>query len=225
MPGPREIVPLAASCPWSSWAPPDIQHCEANVCGWITTPANTWSNLAYLAAALWLWRRDRRFALAALAIGATSFAFHASFTAAGQVLDYLGMFGYLGLLLALSLERLGAASLPRSFAIVVTAGLLGFGALRAADAGVQWVIVSLAASALLAEGAVLIYKRRPAYAPMLAGLGLTTAGAVLWLLDYKRIVCDPDNHWFQAHAAWHLLTAAAMPFLSAFYASRASSAA
>ncbi len=218
MPGPREIVPLPPGCPWSGWAPPDIQHCEANVRGWITTPANAWSNLAYLAAAAWLWRRDRRFALAALFVGATSFAFHASFTATGQVLDYLGMFGYLGLLLALSLERLGAASFAKGFALVVAAGLAGFAALRAAGAGVQCVIVALAAAALGAEALVFARERRRDYRPLLAGLALTLAGLVLWVLDYKRIVCDPDDHLFQAHAAWHVLTAAAIPFLASFYA-------
>ena len=108
MTGPRDIQPLPPDCPWGGWTPPDLQHCEANLCGWITTPANTWSNLAYVAVGVWIWRRAaKRDLLAAgglgpvsIAVGVTSFAFHASYTFAGQVLDYGGMFLLIGWALA-----------------------------------------------------------------------------------------------------------------------------
>ena len=51
---PRDITPLPPGCPWSGFAPPDLKHCETNLAAWITTPANTWSNLAYIAVGVWL---------------------------------------------------------------------------------------------------------------------------------------------------------------------------
>jgi|SRR5579859_6962007 len=218
MTGPREIVPLAPGCPWSGWAPPDVQHCEANVCGWITTPANSWSNLAYFLAAAYLWRHHRPFALAAIGLGATSFIFHATFTAAGQALDYAGMFVYLALLLSLSAERLGIATVRRAFVWVLLAGGAGYAAARSAGAGVQWTVAGLTGLALGAEGAVGLKRPRASYRPFAAGLLLMAAAQTMWQLDYHRVLCDPDNHFFQGHAAWHLLSAAAIPFLAAFYA-------
>ena len=69
-------------------------------------PANTWSNLAYVALGLWMWRAARgradlrRFGPASLAVGAFSFAYHASYTWALQFLDFVGMFLFCFLVLA-----------------------------------------------------------------------------------------------------------------------------
>ena len=37
-------------------------------------------------------------------------------------------------------------------------------------------------------------------------------------LDVTRVWCDPENHWLQGHAAWHLLSAASLVALYRFYA-------
>lgn len=111
----RVPTPLPPGCPWSGWALPDLKHCEENVCGWITAPADTWSNLAYIAVGLWLWSRSKReapgplrwFGPAAVLAGATSFIFHASYTFFFQFFDYVGMFSFICLMAALNLRRLG----------------------------------------------------------------------------------------------------------------------
>src|SRR4051812_39077167 len=72
------VPSMQDGCPWSELshlAPPNLKWCEAQVCGWIVEPANTWSNLAYglLGAALLVARRDRlarTFGQAQLAVGA-----------------------------------------------------------------------------------------------------------------------------------------------------------
>lgn len=104
----HEVLELAAHCPWSTWARPNIRWCEAMQvravrggrtqslptkrplplkCAWVVTPINTFSNLAYVVAALWMWQRvqsTRRdgalaaFPWAALAVGVTSWAYHMS---------------------------------------------------------------------------------------------------------------------------------------------------
>jgi hypothetical protein len=223
MTGPREIVPLSPGCPWFGWAPPDLQHCEANLCGWITTPANTWSNLAYLAAAVWIWRRhgpdpvSRRFAWAAVALGATSFLFHASFTAVGQFIDYLGMFLYVLLLLALNLKRSGLERWGAFYLGSLAVCAAALPVFRAAGIGLQWIIVALVAGVLATEAALARRPGPPSYRAWTAGAGLMGAAALFWWLDFSRRLCDPGNHWFQGHAVWHLLSAAAVPCLAAFY--------
>lgn len=214
MRGPRDIVPLPPESPWSGFAAPDIQHCEANLAGWIAAPANTWSNLAYLAAAVWLWRRGQRwFAGAAAALGVTSFLFHASFTFFFQFFDYVGMFVYVLLLLALNVNRLGLRRWqPAYLGAVLASGAAVFG-LRALGVGLQWIIVTQVGAVLATE----LAARGRGYKDWLIGIGLMAAAAACWVLDYKRIWCDPDDHWVQGHAAWHLLSAAAIPFVARFY--------
>jgi hypothetical protein len=220
--GPRDVVPLDAACAWGGWSPPDIKHCEDNLCGWIAAPADTWSNLAYLAAAWWLWRRgdavSRRFAACALGLGATSFFFHASFTFAGQVLDYAAMFAYVLLLLSLNLGRLGAADWRRAYAAAFAFSLAALGLLKAARIGLQHLIVVQVVLVLATEAVLALRRPRARYGPWLAATGLMAAAAVFWALDYSRLLCDPANHLFQAHAVWHLLSAAAIPFVARFYA-------
>src|SRR4051812_24434555 len=105
---PRIVPPHPAGSPWSGWTLPDIKHCEANLAGWISAPANTWSNLAYFAVGAWILGRSkgrgplsaRGLGAVSLAVGATSFLFHMSYTFAGQFLDYAGMFLLTGWALA-----------------------------------------------------------------------------------------------------------------------------
>lgn len=214
MTGPRDIQPLPPDCPWGGWTPPDLQHCEANLCGWITTPANTWSNLAYLAVAWWLWRRgERAFAGAALAMGLTSFLFHASFTFFFQFFDYVGMFVYVLLLLSLNLRRLGLARWKEFYAAGLAASMGLIFVLRAADVGIQWIVAAQVAAVLVTE-----YRAEGRqYRDWWIGVGLMAAAELCWMLDYKRVWCDPQNHWVQGHAAWHLLSSAAIPYVARFY--------
>ncbi len=39
---------------------PNVKWCEETLCGVIAEPANTWSNLAYLVVAAWLWWFTRK---------------------------------------------------------------------------------------------------------------------------------------------------------------------
>ena len=41
--------PLPDGCPWSGWTPPNVDWCEEELCAWVVNPADTWSNLAYIA--------------------------------------------------------------------------------------------------------------------------------------------------------------------------------
>ena len=215
------MPPLPVGSPWSGWALPDIKHCEANLSSWIAAPANTWSNIAYFAvAALIMTRSSRRGALSArglgpvlIAVGGCSFFFHASYTFAGQVLDYAGMFLLLGWALARALardRRLGTKNAVRFWAGLVLASLAALFALHAASRGIQTIVLvqSLILAAL--EIRLMIVKRdAPSYASFWMMQLLLIAAYVCWNLDHTDFACNPDNHWLQFHAIWHILTAGA----------------
>jgi len=218
---PRHVPPPAAGSPWSGWALPDIKHCEANLSSWIAAPANTWSNLAYAAVGVWIWRRasSRRLLSAgglgpvSIAVGVTSFVFHASYTFAGQVFDYAGMFLLLGWALARGLIRSG--TLSETGALRFWMGLF-FGSLaalfafRAAGWGIQTIVLAQALAFAALELRLLIVKRdAPSYASFWLMHGLLLLAYACWHLDHTDFACRPNDHRLQLHAVWHVLTAAA----------------
>lgn len=218
---PRLVPPPPAGSPWSGWALPDIKHCEANLSSWIAAPANTWSNVPYIAVGLWIWSRaGRPRALSAgglgpvsVAVGVTSFAFHASYTFAGQVLDYAGMFLLLGWALARGLKREGLLSETgalRFWGGLFAASMAALFAFRALGLGIQTIVLVEAAALAALEVRLMIARRdAPSYAPFWAMQLLLIAGYAFWHLDHADLACVPDNHWFQFHALWHVVTAAA----------------
>ena len=114
--------PLPPGCPWSGFTPPNVDWCEEELCGWITNPANTWSNLLYVALGVLMWREARRrrspalapFGPASIAVGVFSFVYHASYTWMLQFFDFVGMFLFCFCVLALNARRLGWIS-PRRY--------------------------------------------------------------------------------------------------------------
>jgi hypothetical protein len=222
---PRTVPPHPEGSPYAGWALPDIKHCEDNLAGWIAAPANTWSNLVYVAAALFIWRNAapggplsaRGLGAVSIAVGVTSFVFHASYTWAGQLLDYAGMFLLTGWTLARALMRMGlldergaARFWAGAFAASVGAWLL-FSKL---GWGVQLVMLAQAVAIIALELRLMARRDAPTYAPLFAMIALLAAGYACWHLDHTDAFCRPADHLFQLHAAWHGLTALA--FLAAW---------
>ena len=217
---PHVIPPLPAGSPWSGWALPDMKHCEANVAGWIAAPANTWSNLIYVAVGLWILRRaSSRRALSAgglgpvsIVVGATSFVFHMSYTFAGQVLDYVGMFVLLGWAVSRALlrdGRLDERGATRAWGGFIVASLAALFVFRTAGWGIQTIILVETLSLAALEIRLLLVKRdAPSYASFWLMQGLLAAAYAAWHLDHTDAFCRPDS-WFQLHALWHMLTAGA----------------
>ena len=157
-----------------------------------------------------------------LALGACSFAFHASYTYQGQLLDYAGMFLLTSWLFARGAVRAGwiaPARLTAAWAGLVVASAAVFAVFSACGLPVQ-TIMMIHVAAVAAQEARLWRTGRgaPAYAPFGAALALIAAGYACWHLDHADRFCRPDDHWFQWHAAWHVLTAAAFVPLARFQA-------
>jgi hypothetical protein len=196
----------------------------------VTEPANAWSNLAYLAAALLMFAWGRRDARASIRwmplsvafLGACSFAYHASSTFAFQVFDFAGMFGFLFGPLVLNLIRRGSlapARGPAAYAGLLAAGLVLVFAGRALRLPYQGLIALGAAVTVGSELWAMPKAQRPAsYRDFAAGIGLLVLAEVFSVLDLTRVWCDPDDHLLQGHAAWHLVSAASLVFVFRHYA-------
>lgn len=224
------VLPLAPGCPWepisSSWLP-NVRWCESQVCSWVVEPANTWSNLAYVVAGLALvWfgmrRRDdtlRLFGIAQIVVGICSFVYHMSFSGYLQVLDFFGMYVFTNLLIGLNLVRLGALS-PRRFWPLYAVSVVGLTALTVALRFTPFPIQGIVL--LLILGVVATEFMQPARPDLdrrffFASLATLTLAAGFSAADVSGAFCDPDDHFVQGHAIWHVLGAFSLVFAAIFY--------
>lgn len=216
--------------------------CEAFGETWIKQPANTWSNLGFVAAGLWMVKRISRdvgdssatenaftrslslpmlYAGLVIFIGPGSMALHGSGHAWGHTLDVLAMFTFIMFPIAWSLTRLADGG-ERTFWLaylslttpLTLAHLLGV----IPFSGILLYVV-LIPTAIVLESAR--YFVRPAgmrsLGFTLGALGCFALAFAAWRLSLSGApLCAPES-LIQGHALWHLLCAAATVFLFAAY--------
>lgn len=214
------------NCPWDSWPQSALGFCEADLCGWVKEPGNTWSNIGYVLIGFWIWKQANKLgikglwmlALASVLTGVGSAFFHASGTRWAGIADLLGMFLGTGALTALNTRRWLLVSWPICTVIflAVSAALLAV-TIFFPD-GSRWVY-GLSMPCCLIE--LRLYFRdgnRTRYREYLSSWIAVIIATLFWWLDIGRILCNPNNHILSGHAAWHLLSAAGFYFLFKFYA-------
>lgn len=221
---------LEEGCPWYALhvrLTPDIEWCEAARCALITEPANTWSNLAYVALGLWVTAASRgerglgrAWGPVMVFMGACSFGYHASANFIGQLMDFVGMFAFMGLPFALNLRRLGlireAQALPVYLSVVAAASLAVVG-LYLLQLPVQPTIFVFVSGTLLMEVGLLTRRESTRFAPLWVALGTLILALFVRELDRQRIACDPTHPLLQGHAAWHVLSAFSVTACWRFY--------
>jgi len=236
------VNPHGHSCPW--YAPtelvgaPNIKWCEETLCQWVSEPANTWSNIPYLIAALFIyWSANRKgggratslkqaegellwMAPAMFIMGLGSFIYHMSNNYASQVLDFVGMFLFVFWFIILNLRRLNVLNKKNQapvFAglVIITTVILHVMYLNFLK--IQFIVVIGVAAIALTE--YLCYKKDKKEGKSDTNYRYLTIAAVIMaiaqifsLLDLKRILCSPQNHIFQGHALWHVLGAIGLCF-------------
>lgn len=224
------IVPLEAGCPWepfsSLWLP-NVRWCEVQLCSVVVEPANTWSNLAYVFAGLallWLGARQsdrtlRIFGAAEIVVGISSLVYHMSFSGILQVLDFFGMYVFTNLLLGLNLVRSGALS-RRRFWPVYAGSVLALTTLTVALRFTPFPIQGIVFVLILGIVATEVRQRTAPPAGrrwFFASLATLTVAAGFSAADVTGVFCDPENHFVQGHAIWHVLGAISLVFAAFHY--------
>ena len=227
------VPALPAGCPWSNWARPNVKWCEDNLCAWVTTPANTWSNLLYIVFAVQMWREAgaarptlRLFAPASALVGLTSGLYHASYTWFFQIFDFVGMFCFCGVTITLNARRMnviGAGSVYWAYFSGISVCTLCFFMLPVVGFPVQLIVLVLILTTL-AQEAVLhrgLYQKHPELRPNMrhfaSGILLLVVAFGCSLSDLMRVWCFPKNHVMNGHALWHILTAVVLYMLFQFH--------
>ncbi len=207
-------------CPWDGLAPANLRFCEAQLCGWVTEPANTWSNVGFFVVGVMVIltaARERRRAAGllgpiAIATGLGSVALHATSTFVGQALDQSSMFLESSLFVVLSAARwrpLARGVLHASYAALAGASIAALLALRTVGVALFAAHVTIFA---LVELRLYFRDRGTDYRPLITAVALFVLSLAVWKLDESRLVCDPQNHVLGLHAIWHLLGAASFWF-------------
>jgi len=215
--------------------------CEEPRPGLVAQPANTWSNLGFVAVGLGIAAAaDRRrllalpanpmtrtdfypgvFAMVTALLGPGSMFLHGSLTRGGGTLDVASMYLFAGLLVAygaMRLLRLSRAAFAGTFALVA-------GTLIVLQATVG-LFVELVFGLLLgafAAGELLLGRVRPELRPdrrLAAGAAVLFGAAfAIWVPSLSGgALCDPQSP-LQGHAVWHLLCAGAAGSLFLYFAS------
>ena len=217
----------AMTCPWDALEPGTVAFCEARLCAWVAEPSNAWSSFAYVLAGAWLAathavraRNPQLWAVvcAQMLIGVGSFAFHATGSFAGELVDQAGMFLLSCLILAFAAGRAHGLGPARTAALYGGATLLStLSLLLVPPAGIPLFAVQLAAGLAL-EGRLWQRAPTPAHRHLFTGIGLFLFSFGIWLLDITGVACRPDNHLLTGHAVWHVLNAISITRLYWYYA-------
>lgn len=217
-----------ATCAWATWPPSTIAFCEARLCGFPAEPANAWSNLAYVLAGIYVlvWvRRHRRRPLwpagvTAIGIGIGSFAFHAFPTFYTEYADLVSMFLLSTYMLAVQLFRVAGLTVRQAvggYAVMLLVCCVSLWIHK--DVGIAIFGVQLAMATAI-EG--VLYLRhptglaRPRYRDFWGLIGVFLLSLTFWMLDLTGLVCDPDNHWLQGHALWHVTNSTCLIWMVRF---------
>lgn len=219
--------PHGPSCPWYSiteaQGAPNIKWCEETLCQWVSEPANTWSNLGYLFVGIivtWIAYKNRhnfqlkQFGPIIFFMGAMSFFYHQSNFYGSQILDFVGMFFFVGWAKGMNLIRLG--KLKKNH-------LIGFNVLVAVIytivmhimyiTGIKFQMLVLISGFLILGTEIAAQKKhRTDIYWFVASIIILIVAFGFSISDGQRIWCDPTQHgWFsQGHALWHWTAAIAM---------------
>jgi hypothetical protein len=215
------------TCPWGGLTHVPSPFCEEPLCSWVREPANTWSNLGFLIAGLVILaraRHDRALHLRGLgwiciATALGSSFYHASESRIGQIFDWAGM--YLGAVYMLSVNvrrlfRWGASAIRALFWL----GFVGLASIMIAAPGAASALYTVQTTfcCVALELALFFrYRRVTRYACLAGYWSVFLVAYTLWILDAKRVLCNPTNHVMNGHAAWHLLDAAALYLMYRYY--------
>lgn len=209
----RYINLHAKGCPWyecsEQYGAPNIMWCEETICSWISTPANTWSNLAFILMGVWVlmsWKNSpakiKVFGGLLIFMGLCSGIYHASLIYPYQILDFVGIFVFLFYGLCLNLEQLGKIQNTLAWTLLLTVlSLIPIHLMYLYHLPFQHLVPLFALGFVYSE-----YKSKKAnYLALKISTLLLLIAVIVRSFDRSALFCDPHNHWVQGHALWHIL--------------------
>lgn len=221
-----------------------LEFCEAYRPGIIKQPANTWSNLGFIIAGLWIaWELSKGvyrtnnsltrstfyatfYSCLVVLLGPGSMAMHATGTEVGGFFDMLSMYLIAGFVTAYAMQRFFKWQ-PVHFTVVFCLVLVTcLWADRQHDIHFLFGFFGVTAFAFYIGITILveslnIYIRKLEHQSHWAyySFGALIAAFVIWIPSHDDgFLCDPQS-LLQGHAVWHLLNAVSLYCLFRYYVS------
>ena len=215
---------MPTPCPWSLTSELS-DFCETDLCSWVVEPGNTWSNLGFILIGVWIWKRALRndqhylivLGLVSILTGIGSAAYHSTGLVWAGKLDLAALYLGTGAMTALNFRRW--LKWP-SWAIIIVFFVISFALITAQFFGdiSGRLLYVLGTPCCLIELRLFFRDRAHIkYRDYLIAWGIVGFAFGLWWLDLSRNWCQPENHLFSGHAAWHILTAVSFLFFYRFY--------
>ena len=227
---------ILPQCPYHQlgeiWGGPNVKWCEERICSFINEPTNTWSNLAYIVVALYLYfaiKKDQRSEYSFLPhaifwTGFFSFTYHASNLWLTQYFDFFGMYLMSSCLSGFNFIRLGWIKSKKSFITYNVIFNLLFSFLFFLSPKINFPVQLLVVIAVLmmVGGEVINYLKNKnkidyQYKHLFITLTLFIIAISFSIMDHKRIICIPDHPIIQGHAIWHVICSFGFYFAYQFY--------
>jgi hypothetical protein len=210
---------------WADWRQasclPDC-WCEAARHGhWILEPINTWTNLAFIFAGIYIfWVRNKNnsenlltqttffssvYATALVILGAGSFFFHMSQTFWGQWFDVIGMYLVAVYFIFYNFHRLKLIDKAKFLiGYIVSVSVLGY-VIYAFPQTRRYLFGVIAIAALIQT--IVTQKKMASTINkklLFSALGIFAIGQTTWILDKQKVWCDPHASWMNGHGVWHI---------------------
>lgn len=220
-----ELIKIEPGCPYYGWATSIDLTCEEGLCGWIRQPSNTFSSFIFFVIAFFILRRGLKtrftpsiaIGTVTVFIGFASTLAHATHLKVFGFTDFTFQYLLIFVLIWLNFRRLNGPSELSILPFVPAAWLV--------SGIIQW---NFPQTSLLLYGAFFlallytewrVYRIQPqtSYKNYFLCALILGLGAIAFFLDFSRIVCDPNDHFFQMHAVWHILAGVSLIFLDRHY--------
>ncbi len=207
-------------CPWyemlQQYGEANVKWCEQRICALVNEPANAWSNLAFIIPAIFMMIEAAKhkaktywfFGISVFTMGFFSFTYHATNNFFTQIFDFIGMYIFVYLMVCLNFYRLGL-SFKKAIGIyflliIVSTAVIPY----MKDLGIPYQAIIPFGSMIVILTELIAYKSKKSaheYKYFFGCIICFIVAAVFSLLDLKRIMCDPHNHFLQGHAMWHIV--------------------
>ena len=140
----------------------------------------------------------------------------------GAIADYFGMYLGSAYMLTTNIHRLTEWKSPIRIAVYWSVLILTLGTMILNESLARTVYGSVTIVCCLAlEAAIYIRNRRNGKVINYTWFGIVWLLFILsygvWKLDEARWVCDPENHWINGHAIWHVFNAIGLYCLFLYY--------
>jgi hypothetical protein len=217
-----------SATPWGFLSRATMSFCEQNLNSWISEPANTWSNISYIAVGVFILvflakKYGRGFSdilpVIAIYTGLTSGVYHASDSFLFQVFDLSSMYLFSSFLLSYTLKQLTGFRSHAFYIVFVLSFAVSLIVLLVVRKQIGDYLFGVQIAFVIGAevGIDLSRVKKARYWSFYTALAIFGVAWIVWILDYTKVWCNPQNHIIQGHALWHVLNSLCFVFAFIFY--------